>query len=57
MFRKRGLLLLVVSVVMGVGAAWVPRNWVAQQSMADKRADVRTVVAAALGMPGPGPPS
>ena len=51
MFRKRGLLLLMVSVVMGVGAAWVARNWVAQQSMGEEEADVRTVVAAALAMP------
>ena len=51
MFRKRGLLLLMVSVVMGVGAAWVARNWVAQQAMAEDKPDVRTVVAAALAMP------
>ncbi|MDX1698036.1 MAG: Flp pilus assembly protein CpaB, partial [Thiohalobacterales bacterium] len=51
MFRKRGLLLLMVSVVMGVGAAWVARNWVAQQAAADDKPDVRTVVAAALAMP------
>jgi polyhydroxyalkanoate synthesis regulator phasin len=31
MFKKRGLVLLLLSITMGVGAAWVANNWVQQR--------------------------
>ena len=50
MFRKRGLVLLTFSLVLGQGAAMVARGWVADQENKEK-ADVATVVAASLAIP------
>lgn len=53
MMRKRGMLLVVLSILMGVGAAWVANNWVqirdGQVAAAEK--DVATVVTAAINIP------
>lgn len=51
MFRKRGLILLTLSLVMGFGAAMAARGWVAAQTAGDEVADVATVVAASMAMP------
>ena len=50
MIRKRGLVLISFSLVLGFGAAVVARGWVTDQSDLDK-ADTVTVVAAAIGIP------
>lgn len=50
MFRKRGMLLLTLSLVLGLGAAMVARGWVAEQAMQEKD-DVTTVVAASMAIP------
>ena len=50
MFRKRGLILVTLSLVMGLGAAMVARGWVADQANKEK-ADVATVVAATMAVP------
>lgn len=50
MFRKRGLLLLTVSLALGLGAAMMARSWVAERS-ADDAADTATVIAAAMAIP------
>jgi pilus assembly protein CpaB len=49
MFKKRGLILLTLSLVLGFGAAMVARGWVAEQTSQDK-ADIATVVAASMAM-------
>ena len=50
MFRKRGLLLLTLSLVLGLSAAMVARGWVAEQT-AKEKADIATVVAASMAIP------
>lgn len=50
MFRKRGLLLLTLSLVLGLGAAMVARGWVTEQT-AKEKADIATVVAASMAIP------
>ena len=51
MFRKRGLLLLTVSLVMGVSAAMVARGWVAGQAARDDKPEAATVIAASMAIP------
>lgn len=50
MFKRRGLFLLLVSLVMGVAAAWSANNWV-QSRLATKDENVDAVMAAALDIP------
>ena len=50
MIRKRGLVLISFSLVLGFGAAVLARGWVSDQNGKDK-ADTVTVVAAAIGIP------
>ena len=50
MFRKRGLILLTLSIVLGLSAAMVARSWVAEQ-MTKEKTDVATVVAASMAIP------
>lgn len=50
MIRKRGLILLTFSLVLGLGAAMVARGWVVEQTTKEK-SDVATVVAAAMAIP------
>ena len=50
MFRKRGLILLAISLVFGLGAAVVAQGWVQEQS-AQTEPDVATVVAASMAIP------
>ena len=50
MFRKRGLILITFSLLLGFGAAVLARGWVADQSDKDKT-DTVTVVAAAIAIP------
>lgn len=50
MFRKRGLILLTLSLVLGFGAAVVAQGWVQEQSAKDE-ADVATIVAASMAIP------
>ena len=53
MMKKRGLLLVALSILMGVGAAWVANNWVQIRSgqMADVNANEVAVVTAAMDIP------
>lgn len=51
MFRKRGLFLLALSLVMGFGAAMAARGWVAAQAAGDEPTEVATVVAASMAIP------
>ena len=53
MMRKRGLLLVILSIAMGIGAAWFANQWVQNQSgpMAGSDADSTAVVAAAIDIP------
>jgi pilus assembly protein CpaB len=53
MMKKRGFLLVVLSILMGVGAAWVANNWVQLRSgqMANVNANEVTVVTAAMAIP------
>jgi len=50
MFRKRGLLLLTLSLVLGLSAAMVARGWMTEQT-AKEKADIATVVAASMAIP------
>jgi len=50
MIRKRGFILLTLSLVLGLGAAMVARGWVAEQATKDQ-ADVSSVVAASMAIP------
>jgi pilus assembly protein CpaB len=50
MFRKRGLMLLTLSLALGLGAAMVARGWVTEQATKEK-ADITTVVAASMAIP------
>ena len=50
MFRRRSVLLITMSLLMGVGAAWVANNWV--RAGLEKEEESRTtVVAAAIAIP------
>ena len=53
MMRKRGLLLVVLSITMGIGAAWFANRWAQSQSGQMASADEATtsVVAAAIDIP------
>jgi pilus assembly protein CpaB len=53
MFKKRGLLLLMLSVVIAIGAAWVAHNYVTNrlESVASGQSASVTVVAAAMRIP------
>ena len=53
MMKKRGLLLVALSILMGVGAAWVANNWVQLRSgdMSAVNADEVAVVTAAIDIP------
>lgn len=53
MATRRGIILLVLSVLMGIGAAWVANNWVTMRLMpkAEASASADQVVVAALEIP------
>ena len=51
MAKKRGLILILLSLVMGVGAAWVANRWVATQVAAGEDNEGTHVVAAAIEIP------
>jgi len=36
MFKKRGLILVALSLIMGVGAAWVANNWILKGTQTDE---------------------
>jgi pilus assembly protein CpaB len=48
---RRGFLLIVMSLIMGVGAAWMANRWVSAQVAAGEVMDGTHVVAAALEIP------
>jgi len=50
--KRRGLLLIVISLALAIGAAWVARNWVQARLNAGTPSDpVQTVVVAAMEIP------
>jgi pilus assembly protein CpaB len=51
MFKTRGLLLLGLALVMGIGAAFMANRWVAAQLIGEEGADGTSVVAAAMAIP------
>ena len=53
MVKRRGLILIFLSLLMAVGAAWVANTWVSQQlvSKADAAPNSQFVVAAAMSIP------
>jgi pilus assembly protein CpaB len=53
MFKRRGLFLVLVSLVMGVAAAWAANNWVQNRigPSAEAETSVDTVVAASMDIP------
>lgn len=52
MARKRGLILVVLSLVMAIGAAWTANRWIAAKAAAEEGALMGThVVAAAMAIP------
>lgn len=53
MFKKRGLLLVMLSIAMGVGAAWVANNWVQGRMSSDTVADAgnSAAMSAAINIP------
>lgn len=51
MLKGRGLLLIALSVIMAIGAAYTANRWVAAQVVDDKETDGTRVVAAALEIP------
>ncbi len=51
MTKRRGVLLVMLSLVMGIGAAWVANQWVASQVDASEAEKGTHVVAAALEIP------
>lgn len=53
MIKKRTLTLLTLSLLMGVGAAWVANNWVGSQLVPEANADANmaNVVVASLAIP------
>jgi pilus assembly protein CpaB len=50
MLRRRGLILLAVSLALGLGAAMAARGWVAEQA-AQNESDSASVIAAAMAIP------
>ena len=36
MFKKRGLILVALSLIMGIGAAWVANNWILKGTQANE---------------------
>jgi pilus assembly protein CpaB len=46
MFKKRGLILVVLSLTLGVGAAWVANNWVQARAEIDGSGQSQVMVAA-----------
>jgi pilus assembly protein CpaB len=49
--KRRGMLLIVISLALAIGAAWVARNWV-QARLAGRAADpVKPVIVAAMEIP------
>lgn len=50
MLRKRGLILLTFSLLLGLGAAVVARGWVEEQATREN-ADIATVIAASMAIP------
>lgn len=50
MFKKRGFVLLLISLALGFGAATVARDWMVEQAQAN-RTETSTVVAAAMAIP------
>lgn len=51
MTKRRGVLLVMLSLVMGIGAAWVANQWVASQVDAGDAEEGTHVVAAAMEIP------
>jgi pilus assembly protein CpaB len=51
MFKKRGLLLITLSLIMGGGAAFIANQWVASQLVGDEDVNGTLVVAAAMAIP------
>lgn len=53
MFKKRGLVLVMLSVILGVGAAWFANNWLQARLItdADTESNNGVVLAAAIGIP------
>jgi pilus assembly protein CpaB len=51
MFKGRGILLIAVSVVMAVGAAYTANRWVSAQVVGEKEFEGTRVVAAAMDIP------
>lgn len=53
MFKKRGLMLVMLSVILGIGAAWVANDWVQARLAADAptETDSSQVMAAAIKIP------
>ena len=52
MAKKRGMVLVVLSLIMGIGAAWTANKWVAAKTAAEEGAKKGThVVAAAMPIP------
>jgi len=53
MATRRGIILLVLSVFMGIGAAWVANNWITMRLLPQAEAGVKTdqVVVAAMEIP------
>ena len=51
MFKSRGLLLIVLSLIMGAGAAYTANEWVASQIVGETDLDGTQVVAAAMEIP------
>jgi pilus assembly protein CpaB len=50
--KRRGLMLIVFSLALAIGAAWVARNWVQARLSASNSADpVQTVIVAAMEIP------
>lgn len=51
MFKRRGLILVVLSLIMGVGAAYTANRWVTAQVVGDGDTPGTHVVAAAMSIP------
>lgn len=51
MIKRRGLILIVLSLIMGIGAAYTANRWVAAQVVDDEKANGTLVVAAAMAIP------
>ena len=51
MFKKRGLMLVAVSLVLGLGAAFVANNWMQAQAPGDAESRVSQIATAAMSIP------